>query len=82
MIVLMDGGSLASCLHLNSVKILQKEVISAQKQFGYKKGVALFKMASVKKLWNQRGQSRNGWDGVGWYENFNNNNSGEFCADS
>jgi len=32
MIVLMDDGSLASCLHLNPAKILQKEVISAQKQ--------------------------------------------------
>jgi len=37
MIVLMDGGSLASCMHLNPVKILQKEVISAQKQPGCKK---------------------------------------------
>jgi len=37
MIVLMDGGSLASCLHLNPVKILQKEEISAQKQPGCKK---------------------------------------------
>jgi len=36
MIVLMDGGSLASCLHPNPVKILQKEVISAQKQPGCK----------------------------------------------
>jgi len=39
MIVLMDGGSQASCLHLNPVKILQKEVISAQKQPGCKKKV-------------------------------------------
>jgi len=37
MIVSMDGGSLG--LHLNPVKILQKEVISAQKQPGCKKKV-------------------------------------------
>ena len=48
-----------------------------------KKGAALFKMASVwKKVWNQRGRSRNGCDGIGWWQNFNNSNSGEFCADS
>ena len=46
MIVLMDGGS---CLHLNPVKILQKEVISAQKQPGCKKGAALFKSSQCEK---------------------------------
>jgi len=73
--VLMDDGSLASCLHLNPVKILQKEVISAQKQPGCKKRVRpCLKWPVWKKLWNQRGRPRNGCDGVGWWENFNNNN--------
>jgi len=37
--------------HLNPVKVLQKDVKSTQKQPGCKKkGVTLFKMASVKKL--------------------------------
>ena len=35
--------------YLNPVKVLQKDVISTQKQPGCKKGEALFKMASVKK---------------------------------
>ena len=56
MIVLMDGGS---CLHLNPVKILQKEVMSAQKQPGCKKkGAALFKMASVKKVVKSKGAAK------------------------
>jgi len=42
--------------HLNPVTIIQKEVISTQKNsLAAKKGAALFKMASVKKLGNQRG---------------------------
>jgi len=41
-------------------------VISTQKQPGCKKkGVALFKMASVKKVIKSKGQPRNGCDGIG-----------------
>jgi len=47
--------------HLNPVKVLQKDVISTKKQPGCKKGVALFKIASVKK---ERGRPRNGHDGT------------------
>ena len=36
--------------HLNPVKVLQKDVKSTQKPPGCKKGAALFKMASVKKV--------------------------------
>ena len=55
----MDGGSLASCLHLNPVKILQKEVISAQNSLAVKKkGAALFKMASVKKVVKSKGAAK------------------------
>jgi len=42
-----------------------------------KKGVVLFKMASVKKV-KSKGQPRNGCDGVGWLQNFNTNNSAQF----
>ena len=31
-----------------------------------------------KKFWNQRGQPRNGCDGIDWWQNFNNINSGQF----
>ena len=31
-----------------------------------------------KKLWNQRGWSRNDCDGIDWWQNFNNNNLGQF----
>ena len=51
---------------------LQNEMIYTQKQPGHKKGVALFKMVSVKKLWNQGGSQKM----AGWWQNFNNNNSG------
>jgi len=40
------------------VKILQKEVISTQKQPGFKKGAALFKMASVKKVVKSKGSAK------------------------
>jgi len=57
-------------------------VISAQKQPGCKKRcrLGLFKMASVKKVVKSKGGSQEMAviDG----KNFNNNNSGEFCADS
>ena len=43
-----------------------------------KKGAALFKMASVKKVVKSKGQPRNGCDGIGRWQNFNNNNSGQF----
>jgi len=55
-------------------------VISTQKQPSCKKHVALFKMASAKKVVNQRGWPRNGCDGRLMEKNNNNNNSGE--ADS
>ena len=44
--------------HLNPVKVLQKDVISTQKQLGCKKGVALFKMASVKKVVKSKGRAK------------------------
>ena len=54
---------------------IQKEVRSMQKQASYKnlfkniptvkKGVALFKMASVEKVMKSKGQPRNGCDGIG-----------------
>jgi len=49
------------------VGIIKARVIKVTylKQPGCKKGAALFKMASVKKLCNQRGQPRNGCDGIG-----------------
>ena len=31
-----------------------------------------------KKLWNQRGWSRNDCDGIDWWQNFNNNSLGQF----
>jgi len=41
-------------------------MISTQKWLGYKKGMALIKMASVKKSCdNQKGLPRNGCDGKG-----------------
>jgi len=43
-----------------------------------KKGVALFKMASVKKVVKSKGWPRNGYDGIEWQKNFNKNNSGQF----
>jgi len=62
MIVLTDGVSLASCYASQHVKILQKEVISTpctQKQPGCKiKDVALFKMASVKKVVKSKGAAK------------------------
>ena len=62
----MDGGSPASCLHLNPVKILQKKCSYLLKNnLAVKKGAALFKMASVKKVVKSKGQPRNGCDGVG-----------------
>jgi len=45
-------------LHLNPVKILQKEVISVQKKPGCKKGAALFKMASVEKVVKSKGAAK------------------------
>jgi len=42
-----------------------------------KKGVALLKMASVKKVVKLKGWPRNGCDG----KNLITTNSGEFCAD-
>jgi len=51
--------------HLIPVKILKEDVISTQKQLGCKKGAALFKMASVKKVVKSKGQPRNGCDGIG-----------------
>ena len=45
-----------------------------------KKGVALFKMTSVKKVVNSKGVAKK-W--LWWYgKNFNNNNSGEFFGES
>ena len=51
--------------HLNPLKILQKEVIFTQKQPGCKKGAALFKMVSMKKVVKSKGAAKNGYDGVG-----------------
>ena len=39
--------------------------MSTQKQPGYKKGAALFKMANVEKVVKSKGQPRNGCDGIG-----------------
>jgi len=45
--------------HLNPVKVLQKDVISIQKQRGCKKkGAAQFKMASVKKVVKSKGAAK------------------------
>jgi len=55
--------------HLNPVKVLQKDVISTQKQPGCKKKVRPSLIWPVgKKLQNQRGQLRNGCDGIGWWQ--------------
>ena len=40
------------------VTILQKEVISTQKQPDFKKGAALFKMVSVKKVVKSKGAAK------------------------
>ena len=52
-----------SHIHLNPVKVLQKDVKSTQKQPGCKKkvptkGAALFKMASVKKVVKSKGAAK------------------------
>ena len=45
--------------HLNHVKVLQKDVKSTQKQPGCKKkGAALFKMTSVKKVVKSKGAAK------------------------
>ena len=43
----------------------QVTVLSAQKQPGCKKGAALFKMTSMKKVVKSKGWPRNGCDGIG-----------------
>ena len=44
--------------YLNPVKVLQKDVIFTQKQPGCKKGAALFKMVSVKKVVKSEGATK------------------------
>ena len=50
----MDIGYIESS---KACKILQKEVIYTQKQLGCNKKVALLKIASVKKVSNQKGMA-------------------------
>jgi len=45
-------------------------VISTQKQPGCKKGAALFKMANMKKLQNQKGRPKIHYDGINLQQKF------------
>ena len=56
--------------------------ISTQKQPGFQNGTALYNMASVKKLWNQRGQPRNGCDDIGWWQKIQSQKFRSICVAS
>jgi len=65
--------------------LLQKDVISTQKQPDYiKKDAALFEMASVKKVVKSKGWLRNGCDGIHrlMAENLTTTIQVNFCDDS